>query len=148
MTTSNYSERLWPSPWLYLALLLLVPGVMLLLMPINSTLGMILAPVIYVLVGGLVTLSSPKLEVTEAHFSAGRATIPTEFLGRAVVLDREDLQATLGPKADARAYSVVRGWVHQGVKVENLDSSDPAPYWLVTTRFPERLCAALGSPVE
>jgi hypothetical protein len=35
--------------------------------------------------------------------------------------------------------------VHPVVKIELLDETDPAPYWLVSTRHPDELAAALAT---
>jgi hypothetical protein len=34
--------------------------------------------------------------------------------------------------------------VHPVVKIDLLDKTDPAPYWLVSTRHPDKLAAALA----
>ena len=62
-------------------------------------------------------------------------------------LDAEQTQARIGPLADARAYLLVRPYVAQSVIVEVTDKADPAPYWLLSTRRPEQLSAALAAAV-
>ena len=49
----------------------------------------------------------------------------------------------LGVEADARAYLATRPYLKAAVKVPVSDPDDPAPYWLVGTRHPDRLAAAL-----
>ncbi len=44
---------------------------------------------------------------------------------------------------DARAWTVVRGWIDPVVRIPLSDPDDPVPYWLVSTRRPEQLVAAL-----
>jgi len=46
-------------------------------------------------------------------------------------------------RADARAYVCQRGWVPCGVAVEIADQDDPAPYWLLSSRRPQRLAQAV-----
>ena len=48
--------------------------------------------------------------------------------------------------ADARAYLLLRPYLKRAVRVEIADPADPTPYWLVATRHPETLAAALGVP--
>ncbi|MBB4071511.1 DUF3093 domain-containing protein [Leucobacter sp. OH2974_COT-288] len=139
----TYSERLWPSGWLYIILLLLVPSTMLLFMPLNSTLGVVLAPIVYVVFAAIFTLASPRVAVAGGEFIAGHANIPTSYIGDVEILDSDELTLAIGIQADARAYLLVRGWIHQAVKVANTDPTDPAPFWIVTTRHPEKLRAAL-----
>ena len=49
-----------------------------------------------------------------------------------------------GVRLDARAYLLIRGWIPGLVRVELDDPDDPTPYWLVSTRHPVRLAAALS----
>jgi hypothetical protein len=44
---------------------------------------------------------------------------------------------------DARAWLVIRAWVDPVVRIELGDPEDPAPYWLVSSRKPQELVAAL-----
>jgi hypothetical protein len=44
---------------------------------------------------------------------------------------------------DARAWLCIRGWIDPVVRVQVTDPSDPAPYWVVSTRNPDQLVAAL-----
>ena len=65
-------------------------------------------------------------------------------------LDREETRRVHGVDADARAFLLTRPYLHRSVQVPLHDPSDPTPYWLLSTRHPERLAAALtGSrPVD
>jgi hypothetical protein len=55
----------------------------------------------------------------------------------------EGLLREAGVDADARAYLVLRGYCGGAVKVEVDDPGDPTPYWLVSSRRPLQLAAAL-----
>ena len=48
-----------------------------------------------------------------------------------------------GAQLDARAWPLIRGWVSPVVRVTVTDPQDPTPYWLVSTRHPEKLVEAL-----
>jgi len=37
----------------------------------------------------------------------------------------------------------VRGFIHRGLRIELIDSEDPTPYWVVTSRNPQRFAAAI-----
>lgn len=139
----NYTERLWPNTWLYIILLLTIPSTMLLFMPLNTTLGIALAPIVYISAALIFTLASPKITVAEGHFSAGYANIPVAYLGEITELDSDELTLAIGIEADARAYLLVRGWIHKALKITNTDPTDPAPYWIITTRRPQALKTAL-----
>nr|WP_218849282.1 DUF3093 domain-containing protein [Nocardioides perillae] len=78
-----------------------------------------------------------------AELQAGRARIDVRHLGPATALDREATRRTAGVEADARAFLLLRPYLKRSVKVELRDPADPTPYWLVSTRHPQRLVAAL-----
>ena len=48
-----------------------------------------------------------------------------------------------GVDADARAYLLLRPYLKRAVRVEITDPADPTPYWLVSTRHPDRLAEAV-----
>lgn len=76
------------------------------------------------------------------------ARIPIAQLDHGVVLDREAFRQQTGPMADPAAFVVSRPWLHRAVRLMVDDPQDPTPYWVVGTRHPERLLAALaGRPV-
>jgi hypothetical protein len=93
--------------------------------------------------GLLAYIGSPVVEVTAGHLHAGRARIPTHLLGFPVPLDKEATRRVLGVEADARAYLLTRPYLKRSVQVPIHDATDPTPYWLVATRHPHRLVAAL-----
>lgn len=140
---TSYSERLWPTPWLFVATLLILPAVALALTPINVTVAIVTAILSYLLVGAIMLLSAPKISIVDGEFTAGPAHIPTKFLGEVDQLTRDELTLAIGPKLDARAHLVIRGWIHTGVRVAITDPADPAPYWVLTTRRPAELAAAI-----
>lgn len=138
-----YRERLWAPAWLYLATALVIPASLLVFLPINLGVGVAVALVLYAGCVTLLLLASPSVIVTEREFLAGGARIPLSLIG--TVQSYREPEATLerGQKLDARAWLLIRGWIGPVVKVEILDPKDPTPYWLVSTRRPVQLCAAL-----
>ncbi|MDQ6642409.1 MAG: DUF3093 domain-containing protein [Actinomycetota bacterium] len=93
--------------------------------------------------GLLLYLGSALVEVTAGQFRAGRARIPTRLLGTAEPLDKDATRRVLGVEADVRAYLLTRPYLKRSVRVPVRDPADPTPYWLVGTRHPHRLAAAL-----
>ncbi|EYT52515.1 hypothetical protein H490_0112780 [Leucobacter sp. UCD-THU] len=142
-TARPYRERLLPGIGLYIALLLLVPAVALVLTPINSDMALPVGVVVYLIVAGAVTLMCPVVAVQNGRLAAGRAEIPVQQLGGIELLGSEGMRAAIGPGVDARSYLVVRGWIHRGVRIENIDPADPAPFWIITTRHPQKLAEAI-----
>ncbi len=86
---------------------------------------------------------SPRIEVEDGWLRAGRARISGEFLGGAEPLDPASSRRLAGPEADARAYLLLRPYLKRTVRVTVRDDRDPAPYWLVSSRHPEQLAAAV-----
>lgn len=95
------------------------------------------------MVAAFLSWGSARVSVAGGTFRAGRATIPVDLLGEAVALDAEAMRRQAGVDADARAFLLLRAYVKGGVKVDVADPADPTPYWLVSSRQPARLAAAL-----
>jgi hypothetical protein len=90
-----------------------------------------------------VSWGSARVEVRDGIFYAGPAHIELQHVGEAEALDAERTRAVAGVEADARAFLVLRPYVKRSVRVPIDDPADPAPYWLVSTRHPAALAAAL-----
>ena len=86
-----------------------------------------------------------RVVVGAGQLRAGRAHIEARHIGTATPLDAEQTRRTAGVDADARAYLLLRPYLKRAVKVEITDPTDPAPYWLVSTRHPEELATALNA---
>lgn len=141
---THFQERLWPAPTLFVALLMILPAVTLAVTPVNVDLAIPIAVGVYVAVNATLILGAPKITVTGTELAAGSAKIPLKFLGTIETLDAEALRAAIGPGLDARAYLLIRGYIHRGVKVQNIDPKDPAPYWVLTSRKPAELAQAIA----
>ena len=92
----------------------------------------------------LLSYGSARVRVADGVLHAGRAQIETRFLGAAEPLDKERTRAVAGVDADARAYLLLRPYLSRAVRVRVEDPRDPTPYWLISTRHPQRLAAALS----
>jgi hypothetical protein len=92
---------------------------------------------------GFLAYGSARVEVSGGEFRAGRAHIPTTYVGSVTPLDAEQTRRCAGVEADARAYLLLRPYLKRSVRVEITDPADPTPYWLVATRHPKRLATAL-----
>jgi hypothetical protein len=138
-----YSERLLPGPMIFVISALIIPASLLVFLPINPSVGVVVAAVLYGACVFLLIASSPRVEVTDAAFFAGRARLPLANVGDATGYLGTEATAERGTRLDARAWLVIRGWVSPVVKVVVNDDRDPAPYWLVSTRNPSELIAAI-----
>lgn len=73
----------------------------------------------------------------------GRAFLDWAACGRIEALDADATRRLQRVDADARAYLVIRPYLRRAVRIDVNDPADPTPYWLVSTRHPERLAAAV-----
>jgi hypothetical protein len=86
---------------------------------------------------------SPRIDVADGWLQAGRARISGEFVGGAEALDPDATRRVAGRDADTRAFLLLRPYLKRAVRVTVRDQRDPTPYWLVSTRDPEHLAAAI-----
>ena len=140
-----YRERLWAPPVLYLATALVIPASLLVFLPISVLAGVLVAIGMYLAVLVLLWVLAPTIEVTETEFRAGRAHLPRTLVGEVAGFEGAEATTQRGPKLDARAWTLFRGYVRGVVKVEVQDPADPTPYWLVSVRNPSAVVAALRS---
>ncbi|GGB25704.1 DUF3093 domain-containing protein [Gordonia jinhuaensis] len=75
---------------------------------------------------------------------AHKARLPVSVIDRAASVPASAKSAALGRQLDPAAYLMHRAWVKTMVLVVLDDPDDPTPYWLVSTRHPDRVIAALG----
>ena len=141
--TTTYRERLWPAPWLFISTALVIPASLLVFLPINTTAGIVVAIVLYAAcVGGLI-LGGPVIEVADGEFRAGRARLPLSIVGTVEGFSGDAARAERGQRLDALTWLLIRGWISPVVKIQILDERDTAPYWVVSTRHPDAVVAAI-----
>lgn len=139
----TYRERLVPGPGTIAACLLLLPAVLLVTLPFAGFGGVVAAVLVPAATIALLIARSPVVAVEDGMLHAGRARIEVQLTGTPEPLRGDGARAARGTGLDARAWIVLRGWVDGVVRVPLLDPADPAPYWVVSTRHPEELAAAL-----
>ncbi|WP_026931139.1 DUF3093 domain-containing protein [Glycomyces tenuis] len=75
------------------------------------------------------------------------AKLPMSAVSEVQVLDRTAYSDALGVALHPLAFVVQRPWLKRGVRIVLDDPEDPTPYWVVSSRRPERLREALAVPV-
>jgi hypothetical protein len=145
--TTTYRERLYVTWWIWplplLAAGLLAAEVHMGFPGLRSWLPyVVLLPLTVVLIA---RMGSTKVEVSGSELKAGDAHIPLALLGDVEIIAPEDRRKAMGPQLDPAAFVVHRGWVKPLVRVQVTDPEDPTPYWVISTRHPEALAAALKS---
>jgi hypothetical protein len=93
----------------------------------------------------LATGSRGSIRVAGGVLHVPGARIPIAQLADGVVLEREAFRIQTGPMADPDAFVVSRPWLHTAVRLTVDDAADPTPYWVVGTRRPAELLAALSA---
>lgn len=84
------------------------------------------------------------VRLDDAGLHAGDAHLEWRYAGEVTVHDRAGTQRRLGRDADHAAWLVVRPFVPGSVEIAIEDPADPHPYWLVSTRRPAKLAAAIA----
>ena len=142
------SERLWPAWWIWPVVLLLAASLGLVAARAGGTAGVLVGVGAAVAMAVGLLVSTPRLEVTADSLQAGRARVPLALLTQVQPLDAEQMLRARGVQLDARAYLCLRGWIGTGLLVRLADPDDPTPYWLLSSRRPEQLAAALRAGIE
>lgn len=109
------------------------------------------------LVGGFSSLSAvilalnwvPKVAVTNSYFQVGKAKLELTYVGEATLLTRDQTKNSVRNPTSPPGYQLVRPWIYESIIVVVSDTTDPHPFWQVSTRNPKALleslnCAKLG----
>ena len=140
----SFREKLWPAWWVFLATALVIPACLLVFLPISPVAGVVSAVVLYGAIVVALLATTAVIEVTDGTLRAGRARVERTFVGAVTAHSGADAVAERGTRLDARAWLLLRGWIPGVVRIEITDDADPTPYWLVSTRRPDELAAALA----
>ena len=84
-----------------------------------------------------------RIEVTGGELRAGTHTLPLALAGHVRALDEARSAQLRGPGADPAALMLVRPYLRRTVYIEVTGATAAWPYWLVGTRRPEALAAAI-----
>lgn len=94
-------------------------------------------------VGMVWFLGRSKLEVVNREVRVRGAHLPLTFVTRVVALDARTLRLVVGREGDRpRSFRSGRGW-GPGAQLWLDDEDDPAPYWVVSTRHPEKFVSVI-----
>ncbi|KUG60906.1 hypothetical protein AVL61_09800 [Kocuria rosea subsp. polaris] len=139
-----YEEKLTPAWWMWLLVLFAGLVALIALAPIDLW----VAGAAALVVGGgtavALVASSTSIVVTDEFLQVGRARIERRFVGEAEAFRGDDVRRVRGPELDGRAYMNFRASVGPVVRIRITDPVDPTPYWLTSTRHPERVVEVLS----
>ena len=154
----NYREQLYApiSWWLLCLLCVAIFGTTL-----WAGFSLLVAIGCYLVLGGGVLawllIWGATIEVSHGELRAGPATLPLSQSGNVAELDEAQARALRGLRADPAAHLLIRPYLKLAVYVEVTGADPGCPYWLIGTRRPAELAAAIqrsrpqarasGSPV-
>jgi hypothetical protein len=140
-----FRERLSvPLAWWVLAALLTLTMLVVVGFYLGPAWGIGVAVVTLVVATALLTSTAVLITVDADELRVGRAVIERAYIGGCRALDAEATVVRGGVQADGRAHLVLKPYVATAVEIELDDPDDPVPYWLVSSRRPARLAAALA----
>ena len=149
-TPATYDERLRvPLRWWVQGVMLVASLWLAMIVALPLVLAWVLTAVALAgLAALLLGYGSARIRVADGQLFAARARIEARYLGPAEALDPGETVRVRGVDADARAWLLLRPYLKRSVKVRIDDPDDPAPYWLLSTRHPAELSAALTALVS
>lgn len=141
----SYQETIRPPWWMYATVIGLSA---LLCFTFAAVVTVPPAVVLFVILAALgcwlVERRSMRISVRDDVLQVGSVALPRDQILSAQALDEHGLFEAAGPDADARAFMVLRDLsTATGVKVDLKEGS--VPYWLVSSKNPADLAAALNA---
>lgn len=141
---TEYRERLTPSLLILVSAAVVGPMAALVLAPLDPTLALITGAAVGALIIAALVALSPVVEVREGVLRAGRARIGVEWIGAPVAFLGDEARNARGPGLDRDSWLVIRGGIDGLVVVPLEDPDDPVVSWVISTRTPDRLAAAIN----
>jgi hypothetical protein len=144
-SNSEFAERInWPV-WLWLFLAMMIASIYLTFWaPFNHLVAAIISSLLTIALIQSAKKSALEIVVINNWLYVGNAKIDCKYIKSATVLSKEEYLRVRGQNADPAAFTATRFWVSTGVKVELKDKNDPTPYWLIASKKPKKLAAALN----
>ncbi|MDR6891266.1 DUF3093 domain-containing protein [Falsarthrobacter nasiphocae] len=138
-----FAEKLRPSWWIWTFCAVFASAWILVFQPVSLGLGVVVGAAIFAALGIILIVTTPEVVVTESRVRAGRASIEPRHLARPEALGPEAATKARGTEFNALSYQCLRGWIQPLVRVQVVDPQDPTPSWLISSRRPNELAAAL-----
>lgn len=86
-----------------------------------------------------------RIEVSHGALRAGGDVLPLSAITAVEPLDERQAAALTGPRADPGAHLLLRPYLKNAVYIGVDSPAGGAPYWLIATRHPAELAAALAA---
>ena len=106
--------------------------------------GLVYAVFVVVVGGFLFSWGAARIEVTGTVLKAGGDILSLSQVSEVLSLDDKQAAVLRGPRADPAARLLLRPYLKQAVCLTLVDPSSGVPYWLLATRRPDELAAAIS----
>ncbi len=84
-----------------------------------------------------------RIDVSQGALRVGKSVLPLAQAGQVTALDADQTRALRGPRADPAAFLLARPYLPRAVYIAVEDPAAGTPYWLIGTRRPAELAAAI-----
>jgi len=141
-----YSERLWPGIGICAFLTLMTVSLGIAYgHAYGNAIGFLIGTFSTLLAVGSLFLTAPVIRVDDQVLRAGKARLPLRFVGAVHSLDKSATKTALRSTAHRQAFLLVRSWIDDSIVVTVTDTSDPHPYWHLSSRKIEALLNSIES---
>lgn len=127
----------------FAAVFALLPSIAIISEPFDIRIGLAVGVVVVITIWTLLILRAPTIELSQLELRVGRVGIFRNLIGEAEVISKDRIFLERGPNLDPGAHKVFQGSVKTAIKIAILDPEDPTPYWLISTRKPDKLVELL-----
>lgn len=150
--TVHYDERL-RVPWSWWVLGVVAGG--LLVDEVDTTLivgqvwggwrAISIAFFVMVFVLWMLAMSMTRVAVLGDRLIAVGDVLPLAHVGQLHPVDDAMRRRLMGPHGNRLAHLATRPWIKSGLVLQIVEPGNPTPYWLVSTRHPQALAAAIAA---
>lgn len=141
---ASYVERVLPGLWFYAATLVVPFTLFLIGLPFGGLVALASSLFSIAFIWLFTWLFALKIEMSGESLRVGKAKIERSFLGKAQVITGSDVFTSRGRELDPASYAKFVPAVKGLVSVTVVDSRDPTPLWIFSTRNAEIIAAILN----
>lgn len=105
--------------------------------------AVLLSLAVAVILGMSRTRIAVSVESDGPRLWVGDAKLPLRYIAAVDAVSKTDKRRALGPELDPAAFCVHKPWIRTMVRVHLDDPDDPTPYWIFSTRRPDKLVGLL-----